>query len=102
MEIRLQAYANIRMCFQRATIEIQCYVHIIAGFHVHPDDEVFWRALNNGRQVFETKDWREIQAKLRQLNGNLSLHTSFLDSLQNFEIVFRNLLSLGAILDVFA
>src|SRR5216683_2536931 len=50
----------------------------------------------------ETKIWREIQTELRQFDGNLRLQTSFSDALQNFEIVFRNLLRLPAVLDVFS
>jgi len=44
----------------------------------------------------------EIQTKLRQFDGNFRAQTSYSDAFQNFEIVFRNLLRLGAILDVFA
>ena len=40
MKISLQANTNVGMCLQRAAIEIQCRVHIVARLHVHPDDGV--------------------------------------------------------------
>src|SRR6202011_1387572 len=58
--------------------------------------------LNNGLQMSEGKIRREIQTELRQFDGNFRLQTPFSDALQNLEIVFRNLLRLGAVLDVFA
>jgi len=39
---------------------------------------------------------------VRQFDRNFRLKTAFSDALQNLEIVFRNLLRLGAVLDVFA
>src|SRR6266850_2690614 len=52
--------------------------------------------------MFEAKFQREIQTELRQFDRNFRLKTAFSDALQNLEIVFRNLLRLGAVLDVFA
>src|SRR5260370_1302179 len=68
IEIRLQADTNIGMRGQRAAIDIQCRIHIVACLHVHPDDGVFLCALNNGVQMLEAEAGREIQPKLRQFD----------------------------------
>jgi len=52
-------------------------------------------------KMFEAKFRREIQTELRRLT-KFPLEDAFTDALQNLEIVFRNLLRLGAVLDVFA
>src|SRR5260370_4022938 len=101
MEISLQAYANVGKRRQCAAVEMQCRVHIYACLHVHPDDGVPLCALNNGLQMFEAQIWREIQTELCQFDGNLRLQALFSDALQNFKVVFRNLLRLGVVLDVF-
>ncbi len=69
----MQANTNIGMRRQRAAIEIQRRVHIVACLHVHPDDGILLRALHNGVQMFEAQFRREIQTKLRQLDGNFRL-----------------------------
>ena len=52
--------------------------------------------------MLEAEVRRKVQTELCQLHGNFRLQTSFPDAVQNFEIVLRNLLSLRAILDIFA
>src|SRR5437773_9738679 len=52
--------------------------------------------------MFEAQVRRKVQTELCQLHGNFGLQTALSDALQDFEIVLRNLLSLRAILDIFA
>src|SRR5258708_4336957 len=54
-EIGLQADADIWKKFQRATVNLKSRVHVIARFHIHPDNGILWRAFNYGFQMAETK-----------------------------------------------
>src|SRR5437879_11891473 len=52
--------------------------------------------------MVEAKVRRKVQTELCQLHRNFGLQTALSNALQDFEIVLHNLLSLRAILDIFA
>ena len=102
IEIGLQANSKIGVTAQRAFINVERGIDIIAGFHVHPDRGCLVFAADDVFEIFGAKVRRKIQAELRQLHRHFRREPRLVDAIQHLEIMLGDLTSFVAVGDIFA
>jgi len=102
VKIRLQAYAHVGKLAECAAVQVEGHVHVVARFHIDPDDGLLGRARDDRLQMPKTDFGGKVQPQLRQFDGDFRLQPLLPDALKNLQIVIRHLLRFRPVADVFS
>ena len=107
MQIRLHAHADISIGLARAGVEFERGIDVCALLHVDPESLLSGGRCGAGtldqlREIRETEFAVEIEAQLRQLDGNFRWQVRVADAIEQIEIMRGDALRFGALGNIFA